>query len=391
MNSKPRHTVAEVLTKHIDNYTDHYGKLTSKQNKVVNHITQCKTALQGGHAYSCTTCGDTIVTYNSCRDRHCPKCQGISRASWVNDRVDELLPVGYFHVVFTLPHEINPFALRNKKVVYDILFRSVSETITTLCKDPRWLGGTPGAIAVLHTWGQNLLDHPHVHCIIPAGGIRNDNKKWVSFKNNYFIAVEVLSELYKGKFLDYFKTAIQQKQIVLHGSLSCYTDQKLLKSFFNIVWKKKWVVYVKEPFASPECVVKYLGRYTHRIAIADQRIVAVDDHKVMFKWKDYADNDRQKIMAVEPQEFIRRFLLHVLPDRYTRIRYFGFLSNSRKSEKLEQCCILLQKRYEKKLKRSQKIVDLFLDVLNVDVTKCRQCEDGHYALSYTYGRTRAGP
>lgn len=391
MEGFSHYSVSDVLTDHIDKYISQYGKLTIKQAKVVSHITRCKTALQGGHAFSCTTCGDTVVSYNSCRDRHCPRCQGLARASWVNNRIEELLPVGYFHVVFTIPQEINPFALRNKKIVYDILFQSVSETLVTLGKDPKWLGGMIGAIAVLHTWGQNLLDHPHVHCIIPGGGIRNDDRKWVCFRDNYLIPGSVLSALFKGKFLNYFKEAIKEQNIKLYGALGKYEDPKELKVLMNTLWSKDWVVYAKKPFASPECVVKYLGRYTHRIAISNQRIVKVNDETVAFKWKDYADNDKQKIMQLTPEEFIRRFFLHVLPDRYTRIRYIGFLGNANKNKKLKRCFELLQMRYEKKKKLSNNVVSLYLELFKIDITKCKQCENGHYTMVQRFERSRYGP
>lgn len=384
-------TVSSIMLNHLDDYKNKYGKLTAKQTKVVRHITECRTAAEGGHAFKCDTCGDKVISYNSCRDRHCPRCQGLARAAWVKNRMAELLPVGYFHVVFTIPQEINPFALRNKQVVYDILFRSVSETLVTLGKDPRWLGAMIGAIAVLHTWGQNLLDHPHVHCIVPGGGIRNDGKKWVSFGDNYMIPGDVLSALFKGKFLDYFTTAIKEGKIKLCGTLDEYNNSEKLKTLINLLWSKKWVVYAKEPFANAECVVKYLGRYTHRIAISNQRIIEENEETVTFKWKDYTDNNQQKTMTVTAVEFLRRFFLHVLPDHYTRIRYFGFLSNSNKSKKLKECFNLLLKKYEKKEKAATKVAELFIEILGIDITRCKKCKTGHYELTHNINRSRYGP
>jgi hypothetical protein len=369
----------DILSNGLDDYIDEYGSLSFRNIKVINHLLQCKTSDLGGHVFSCDNCNHQFISYNSCRDRHCPKCQSLARASWVQDRMDELLPVHHFHVVFTVPHQLNPIALKNKKHFYDLLFKCVSETLRDLGKDKRWLGGMIGAIAVLHTWGQNLMEHPHIHCIIPGGGIREDGKKWVSFHDNYLFPVKVISRLFRGKFLCYLKEMVEEKQILFTGSLEGLQNEIAFKEFLNELWAKEWVVYAKEPFAHAAAVVKYLGRYTHRIAISNQRLISQGDNTVSFAWKDYADDSKQKIMELTNVEFIRRFLLHVLPERFVRIRYFGFLSNSIKTEMLKKSFELLGKKYDKKAKL-KKVADIFKMILNVDITCCPKCKTGHYVM-----------
>jgi Putative transposase/Transposase zinc-binding domain/TAZ zinc finger len=378
--------IAEILSEHINEYTFQFGALTEKQKKVVKHITECRTPAMGGHEFICDTCADYLLHYNSCRDRHCPVCQGTARAAWVQNRTDELLPIGHFHVVFTVPQELNPLALRNKSAFYDILFRASSETLTQLGKDPRWLGAQIGFISILHTWGQNLMDHPHIHCIVPGGGIRLDGKKWVSFRNNYLIPVAVLSEVFRGKFMDYFKQAVTQKKITFSGECQKFENEIVYKSFVRKLYEKNWVVFSKEPFGESLHLVKYLGRYTHRIAISNDRIVKHDDDTVQFNWKDYADDNKIKVMEVSAVEFIRRFFLHTLPDHFTRIRYYGFMSNSNKNKKLPDCFRLLEKKFEKKKRQLKRVAEILLEVAGIDITKCTHCSQGHYLNVGDYQR-----
>jgi hypothetical protein len=372
--------ISDILNNGIADYIDDYGELSFRNTKVTQHILQCKTSALGGHVYSCDNCNHQFISYNSCRDRHCPKCQSLARATWVQERMDELLPVHHFHVVFTIPHQLNPIALRNKKPFYDLLFKCVSETLRDLGKDKRWLGGTIGGITVLHTWGQNLMDHPHIHCIIPGGGIREDGKKWVCFRDNFIFPVKVISRLFRGKFLCYFKRMAEKKQLVFNGLLENLNNKTDFKDLLDLLWKKEWVVYAKEPFAHAASVVKYLGRYTHRIAISNQRIISLEDKTVSFAWKDYADDNKQKVMEITSVEFIRRFLLHVLLERFVRIRYFGFLSNSTKKEMLQKSFELFGKKYEKKAKLN-KIADIFKMILGKDITCCPKCKTGHFILT----------
>ena len=371
--------LAGILKAGFPSYVARHGSPTAKQWKVINNVVSCRTSAFGGRIYKCDTCNITTVMYNSCRDRHCPKCQGVARAVWVQKRVNELLPVGYFHTVFTIPNSFNPFALQNKKVVYDLLFKAVSETLMELGIDPKWLGAQIGAICVLHTWGQNLMDHPHVHCIIPGGGIKNRKNEWKYFSDTFLIPNKVMAQLFKGKFLEYFSKAVESQQIELHGKLKPYKTPTYFKAFKQKQYKKEWVVYTKEPFDTAEKVIKYLGRYTNRIAISNHRIISLQDGKVSFWWKDYKDNKKLKIMKLDIVEFIRRFLLHVLPNQYVRIRYFGILSNSNKTEKLSECSLLLGKRIEKQ-PSYQSVESSLLLIMNIDITLCPMCQNGHYFL-----------
>lgn len=367
--------LAEIIRHGMPEYTMSFGSVPAKIRKVTEHICTCKTIALGGHVYQCDNCKTKRISYNSCRDRHCPKCQGVARAVWVDKRISELLPVGYFHVVFTLPDSFNGIRLNMKKPFYDILYRSVSETLLTLGKDSRWLGGTIGFMGILHTWGQQLLEHPHLHCIIPGGGIRLDGKKWVQFRKDYLFPVEVMSCLFRGKFLDYFSNAVKNKQLYFPET----NMPDGLDAFIKLQRQKNWVVYAKEPFGSAEQVVKYLGRYTHRIAISNNRLVKFEDASVTFKWKDYADNNVQKLMTIDVAEFIHRYFLHVLPDHFVRIRYFGILSNRGKKARLSRCFHLLNKRQVKKeIQSNNSIAEMILAVMGVDITNCPKCSQGHF-------------
>lgn len=371
--------LAEILKEGISGYVAKYGIPTAKQWKVINNILSCRTSALGGRIYKCDTCNTTTIMYNSCRDRHCPKCQGVARAVWVQKRVDELLPVGYFHVVFTIPDSFNPFVLRNKKVVYDILFQAVSATLLELGIDPKWLGAQLGFICVLHTWGQNLMDHPHIHCIIPGGGIKNNKNEWKYFSDTFMIPNKVMAKLFKGKFLDHFSKAVDKQQIQLHGLLQQYKTSSCFKTFMQQQYQKNWVVYAKKPFDSAKKVIKYLGRYSNRVAISNKRLISLNNGKVSFWWKDYKDNNKQKIMKLDIVEFTRRFLLHILPERYVRIRYFGILSNNNKTEKLKNCFLLLGKRM-KKQPTYKNVESSLLLIMHIDITRCPICQSGHYFL-----------
>lgn len=375
LNTTPnKPDLADILRNGIDDYLMTHGNIPHKFKKVTNHICQCRTSDLGGHVYQCDSCKSKRVSFNSCRDRHCPKCQGTARAAWVAQRVSELLPVGYFHVVFTLPDSFNGLSLKFKKKLYDILYRCVAETLLELGRDKKWLGGHIGFMAVLHTWGQKLLEHPHLHCIIPGGGIRLDGKKWISFRKDYLFPIEVMSQLFRGKFLDYFSKAVKNNLLELPPS-SFPID---LNTFLRQQWAKDWVVYAKEPFGSAEQVVKYLGNYTHRIAFSNKRLLKYENDEVTFKWKDYADQNKQKEMTVETTEFIYRYFLHVLPDYFVRIRYFGILSNRGKTKKLEKCFRLLMKKYEKKIIPKNNIAATIKEVMGIDISLCPHCGKGHY-------------
>jgi hypothetical protein len=345
----------------------------------------CHTATLGGHVYRCEGCGHEKISYNSCRNRHCPSCQASARAAWVESRMSELLPVPYFHVVFTVPSSLNPFALRNREAFYNILFRAASETLHAFAADPKHLGAKIGFIAVLHTWAQNLLDHPHLHCVVPAGGVSADHSRWKKTPYGKFLfPVKAMSALFRGKFLSLFSAAISNKEILFHGALAQYAlNPKEISALIDTLYKTSWVVYAKAPFAGPEAVLKYLGRYTHRIAIANSRLVSLTEENVSFWWKDYADGNTVKTMTVTHAEFIRRFLLHALPRGFVRIRYYGFLGQAVKGDKLPLCLRLLEVKPREPLSEDidKKAWTLLLkELLGEDPALCPLCRKGRLVV-----------
>jgi hypothetical protein len=335
--------VADVFRRYGAAYRETHGaSLCTAQRRVMSAIELCRTAALGGHVEHCDRCDHQRVFYNSCRDRHCPKCQGLARAKWLEDRQSELLDTPYFHVVFTVPQPIAAIALQNKEIVYNILFRAASETLRTIAADPKHLGAQIGFFAVLHTWGQTLCDHPHLHCVVPGGGISPDGTQWISCRPNFFLPVAVLSRLFRRLFVDYLKQAFDAGDLQFFSSLQPLQVRNAFLRHIAPIRKRDWVVYAKQPFAGPDEVLKYVARYTHRVAISNNRLLDIDDGKVAFRWKDYRDGNQHKIMTLNADEFIRRFLLHVLPDGFQRIRYFGFLANRYRAEKLALCRQLLQ-------------------------------------------------
>lgn len=310
--------------------------------KAMENITACRSAALGGHIDQCDSCGHISISYNSCRNRHCPKCQNLRREEWLLNREQELLNVGYFHVVFTVPASLNPLIRFNQKIMYDILFRAVSETLTELAADPKYLGAQIGFISLfLHTWGQNLMDHPHIHCIVPGGGLSFSGLRWIQSRKKFFIPVKVLAKKFRGKFLAFLKQAFSEGDLQFGDSIQSLGLEVNFHQLLNDLYQTDWVVYCKAPFKSPAYVLRYLGRYTHRVAISNQRIVSIENDQVTFKWRDYKDNHREKLMTVSAFEFIRRFLLHVLPPRFVKIRYYGVFSNRNRRLKIKLCQELL--------------------------------------------------
>lgn len=334
--------IATIFRRHFDSFAEKNGPFPTEHYKVAHAIRECRTETMGGHVWCCPECKHELTMYNSCRNRHCPRCQRYASAQWVEARIEELLPVQYFHLVFTIPEQLNRFALRNKATFYSVMFRAVSETIKELGENPRFIGGTAGFIAVLHTWGSNLMDHPHIHSIIPGGALAKDHSQWIRSRKNHLFPVPVMRKLFRGKFMAYFKRGIASKSIGLHGSLQQYNDPKLLQDLCNTLYHKEWVVYAKPSFANPQAVIKYLGSYTHRIAISDRRIKEVNESEgtVTFNFKDYTRKRRLE-MTLSWEEFIRRFMLHVVPTGFMRIRHFGFLSNRLQKTLLPLCKRLL--------------------------------------------------
>ena len=338
----PRLEVGDVFRRYGETYRQqHAGSLSRDQLRVMTAIERCRTAALGGHVEQCDQCHFQRIAYNSCRDRHCPKCQSLARAQWIEDRQAELLDTQYFHVVFTVPEEIAAIAYQNKEVVYDILFRATSETLRTIAADPKHLGAEIGFFAVLHSWGQNLMFHPHLHCVVPGGGLSPDGQRWIACRRSFFLPVRVLSRRFRRLFVESLEKAFEEGQLKFFASLQELDDRKAFLRYLAPLRKKKWVVYAKKPFAGPQQVLDYLGRYTHRVAISNNRILNIEDGQVTFRYKDYRHGSQQKTMTLSADEFIRRFLLHVLPEGFHRIRYYGFLGNRYRKEKLEQCRRLL--------------------------------------------------
>jgi Putative transposase/Transposase zinc-binding domain len=321
------------------------GHVSLGQLKVMSAIADCRTAALGGHVARCENerCGHTEIAYNSCRNRHCPKCQGAAARAWLAEREGELLPVNYFHVVFTLPAPIAEIAFQNKAVIYDILFKASAETMTTIAADPKHLGARIGILSVLHTWGSALNHHPHIHMIVPGGGISLDGTRWVSCRPNFLLAVDVLSCLFRRLVLAKLATAHLAGELQFFGKYATLTNARAFARYLTPLRNADWVVYAKRPFGGPRQVLRYLARYTHRVAISNRRLVSLDDKGVTFKWKDYRLDgpERYKEMTLHPHEFIRRFLMHVLPEGFHRIRYYGFLASQRRAKTIARIRELL--------------------------------------------------
>jgi hypothetical protein len=341
--NRPPFEVADIIRQYGNSFiAKNRSWLTWLHLRVLYAIEFCRTATLGGHLDRCSRCGHEVISFNSCRNRHCPKCQTNARDQWLAERSKELLPVSYVHVVFTLPHELSWLALQNKKVVYDLLFRTSAATLLEVAADPKHLGAEIGFLSVLHTWGQNLLHHPHVHCVIPAGGLSLDHQRWIHPCYPFFLPVKVLSRVFRGKFIAGLKLAFQQSKLVFPGSLQPLAREKAFHAFLRLLFRQDGVVYAKRPFGGPEHVLQYLARYTHRVAISNHRILDVSDGTVSFRWKDYAHGGKQRKMTVTADEFLRRFMLHVLPRGFVRIRFSGFLANRRRKQLLPRCRQLLQ-------------------------------------------------
>lgn len=338
MGERPRHEVAEVFQRYLEAQpAGHAGAAWSwEQRAVVDRVLACRTARLGGHVDECDACGQRTISYNSCRNRHCPKCQGSAQALWLAARQGEVLPVPYAHVVFTLPQSLAPLALQNPRVVYDLLLRTAARTLQEIGANPRHLGARLGFFAILHTWGQTLVHHPHVHCVVPAGGLAEDGRTWRPCRPGFFLPVRVLSRLFRGKLLAEIRQAFQEGRLELHGRLAPYRSVAAFGRLLHEARRTEWVVYAKPPFEGPEHVLEYLARYTHRVAISNHRLVHVDDASVTFRFKDYRGR-RARSLTLTLQEFARRFLLHVLPKGFVRIRYYGFLANGTRARLLSRC------------------------------------------------------
>jgi hypothetical protein len=341
--NRPPFEVADIIRAAAESFIEtHRSWLNGLHRKVLSAIARCRTAALGGHRDRCSRCGHQAISYNSCRNRHCPKCQTNARDKWLVARQQELLTVPYVHVVFTLPHPLAPLAFHNKKLLYALLFRASAESLLEVAADPKHLGAEIGFLSVLHTWGQNLLHHPHVHCVIPAGGLAPDRQHWVHPRYPFFLPVRVLSRVFRGKFTAGLKQAFRKGSLYLPGALQPLAQDEAFRSFVRTLFRQDWVVYANPPFGGPQHVLHYLARYTHRVAISNHRIVNFADGRVTFRWKDYAAKGRKRLMTVTAEEFLRRFLRHTLPRGFVRIRFFGFLANRSRGVLLPVCRRLLK-------------------------------------------------
>ena len=330
--------VADVFHAHQNEFLQRWGHAVSdQQRKVLRDIGLCRTAALGTHLERCDRCNYETVAYDSCRNRHCPKCQSTARDRWLMKQAASLLPVPYAHVVFTVPEQLAPLALRNQRLFYGLLFRAASETLLEIAADPSHLGARIGALAVLHTWSQNLRHHPHLHCLVPSGGLALDHSRWVATRPNFFLPVHVLSRMFRGKMLAFLKHAYARRQLRFPGALADLAQPRPFHSLLNLLRHKKWVVHAKPPFGGPEQVLKYLARYTHRVAIANGRLLTLENGQVRFRWRDSRHHNRIGVMTLDAVEFIRRFLLHVLPSRFVKIRHFGLLANRNRRQALALC------------------------------------------------------
>jgi Putative transposase/Transposase zinc-binding domain len=339
---RPKWEVADIFRRYGQAYRQQHGaSMSAAQRRVMTAIEVCRTAALGGHLERCDQCGYQRHAFNSCRDRHCPKCQCLARAQWIEQRQSELLEVPYFHVVFTVPQQIAAIAYQNKDIVYGILFQAMAETLKTIAADPEHLGAEIGFFAVLHTWGQNLQFHPHLHCVVPGGGLSPDGQRWISCRPNFFLSVHVLSRLFRRLVLEALQQAFDSGHLQFFNALESLRERQPFVQLLQRMRTCKWVVYAKRPFAGPQQVLDYVGRYTHRVAISNHRLLDIENDQVRFQWKDYRAGGQVKTMTLSADEFIRRFLLHVLPDGFQRIRYYGLLGNRYRKQKLDQCRLLL--------------------------------------------------
>ena len=388
---RPKLEVADVFRRYGESYRQQHGaSLSVAQRRVMTAIEVCRTAALGGHLERCDQCGYERNAYNSCRDRHCPKCQCLARAQWIQDRQAELLNVPYFHVVFTIPEQIAAIAYQNREVVYGILFQATAETLKTIAADPQHLGAEIGFFAVLHTWGQNLQVHPHLHCVVPGGGLSPDGQRWVSCRPNFFLPVRVLGHLFRRLFLKSLQKAFDSGKLHFFAALESFRQPEVFAELVARMKACEWVVYAKRPFAGPQQVLDYVGRYTHRVAISNHRLLDMENGQVRFQWKDYRDDGKIKTMTLSADEFIRRFLLHVLPNGFQRIRYYGLLGNRYRKEKLAQCRRLLGMSPAEQTDPSpteKDYRDRYEELTGNSLHQCPQCQQGRMLVAAILPRT----
>lgn len=371
---RPKIEVGDIFRTYGDAFRRTH-RLSWAQHQAINAIAACRTARLGGHVDQCDSCGALRISYNSCRNRHCPKCQHLPRERWLEARKSELLAVKHFHLVFTLPHELHALIRANEKLCYSLLFQSVAQTVLQLGKEKKYLHAQTGLLAVLHTWGQNLMYHPHIHCLVPGGGLSLDGKKWIKSRRKFFLPVKVMSRLFRGKFLAGIKEAFLAGKLRCLGPLASITELKALNDYLRPIYQKEWVVYAKAPFGGPQQVINYLGRYTHRVAISNERILKVEQGQVCFRYKDYAKGGKSQVMSLSAEEFMRRFLLHILPRGFHKIRYYGILATRNRKTLLPQARALLgQPPVVAIPKRGWE--EMLIQIHGIDPRSCPRCQKG---------------
>jgi predicted Zn-ribbon and HTH transcriptional regulator len=377
---KNKYEVADIFRLYGKAYREQ-NNLPYKKLKVMHKIEICRTAQLGGHIEQCDECGYERIAYNSCRDRHCPKCQTMVKEKWLNDRKADLLPCNYFHMVFTVPHELNPIILSNPKSMLNNLFAAVSQTLQAFARDPQWkIQGQIGFICILHTWSQRLTDHFHIHCLVAGGALSFDKKQWIPSNKSYLFRVQSLSKEFKKRCLGMLEKSYLNDELFLPGRIAKYRNEKEFINFIRSLFKIKWLTYAKRPFAGPEQVLEYLGRYTHRVAISNNRIKSIDNNQVGFEYRDRADNNTVKILKISANEFIRRFLLHVLPENFMKIRYFGFLSHRNKKQSVK----IIRQLIDPDATLPQKIEETYLEMMQrltgQDLLCCPNCKKGRMSI-----------
>jgi len=387
--ARPALEVADIVRAAGDAYRATH-RLSAQQDRVLRAIAQCRTAALGGFRAKCDHCGAITVSHRSCRNRHCPKCQTLAKQRWLERQCADLLDIDYWHLVFTLPHELNALAQGNPRVIYRLLFRAASQTLLEFGRNPRWLGGELGITMVLHTWGQKLDQHIHVHCVVTGGALSPEGERWIAAKPGFLFPVRALSAVFRGKYLDELAKVYARDELRFAGSTAPLAQPGDFRRFVAALKTQDWVVYAKPPFAGAQQVFEYLGRYTHRVAIANHRLVSFEDGQVRFRWRDYADGNQTKILSLSAEEFIRRFLLHVLPAGFVRIRHYGLLGNRCRHEKLARCRALLDQPDPQPLE-PESVEAMMLRLVGVDIQRCPVCRQGKLRVTAELAPTQTVP
>ena len=369
-------TVNSIFREYAQEYINKY-KPCDYTIKIIRAIINCRTQALGGHIQKCDNCGHEITLYNSCRNRHCPQCQFMKKEKWIENRKEDVLPFQYFHVVFTFPDKLNVIAYKNKKIIHKLLFDKTKETLLGISEDEKYFGAKIGFFSILHTWGQKLNLHPHVHCVVPGGGYRQDKDKWISAPKNYLVPIEVLKERFRSIFLVGLKQLFNEGKLYLENTR--YKNKKIFQNVIDELFNTDWVVYIKESFNNSESVIKYLSKYTHRIAISNHRIKSLENGIVTFSYKDYAEGNKNKIMSLPVTQFIRHFLMHIVPYKFVRIRYYGILSNSTKRKQLEKCRRYFKIKEIKRIKKEW--FETYQRLTGIDIFECKKCHKGRMMVS----------